>query len=165
MHAHADPFVLVAGGHSGTSYLPTVEVISLNPEHQPVPACNRIVTGLLTGSDKAVGGSVGPDSRPFICGGSQSNGGSPALYVDSCYYLNKDPYRWDNNGVKLSSQIGLAGYSNHPTLGLVVTGGEVRGGGVTSRMETTADGNSFIISWPGVLEGLSQHCQVLRTSY
>ncbi len=51
---------MVVGGHEGGPYLNTAEVISLNPEYQPVPGCNRVVANIPQRIAGAGGGTVFP---------------------------------------------------------------------------------------------------------
>ncbi len=55
--------MLVAGGHDGNDALNVAEVISLNPDHERVPTCNKIITPLPGKIDGLGGGSVGAGKK------------------------------------------------------------------------------------------------------
>ncbi len=91
-----------------------------------------------------------------MCGGYRGGLGR----TNKCYVLDLLTNVWRQTGIMTETKI-LTGYSVHPRLGLVITGGHDGHGG-SSRAESTMDGSSFR-RHASIPTGSYCHCQVRQS--
>ncbi len=117
-----EPWVLVVGGHSQTAaYTKNVDLISLDPDHHPVPKCLRIRRQYPDRVRAAIGASVfGKGRDPIVCGGVVSWD----YRTDQCYLYSPEKNAW-SRGNRMLYHRDWPGGSVHPRDGLIMTGGLV----------------------------------------
>ncbi len=97
--------------------------------------------------------------KPLVCAGWEM---PQSAHVDTCWLYNKATKAWTQSG-QISLKNRYLGSNVHPLYGLMMVGGQANSGGniaITSRMETTRNGASYINTWPGPSEAISEHCQI-----
>ncbi len=96
------------------------------------------------------------DGVPTVCGGLTSESG----VLNQCYYYDAPTDYWYRAG-KMTSRRAYAGYSLHPTKGLIITGGQADSDVNLHTVESTTDGYTFDTNYDEMLEDTNYgHCQV-----
>ncbi len=126
-----------------------VDALPLTSKSFPLPTFGRFPVL----RDLAVGGAVKGGTLPIICGG---NWGSTRY--DECFTFNTKTHAWTESG-KMSEKKCCQAASVHPTLGLVMTGGN-DGKKNLNTVESTTDGKHFSSALPAMPIDNRHHCQV-----
>jgi len=128
---------MVVGGYNDDfgGYLSDVELVSLDPDNNPVPPCLTNLNDFPLGFAYAAG-SVDEDGLPFICGGYNYPD-----YFDTCYGYMPTSDSWEEIGT-MPSRRGFSAYTFMDGFGLVMAGG-YDGSSYLNSVILTKDGSTF----------------------
>ena len=158
-------FLLVIGGYDGTTQLAEAELVTLDPDNNPVPPCLDSLQDFPVGL-YAAAGAVDEAGNPFICGGIFLNPSGREQY-DQCYKYDPQRDSWEQHGT-MPYKKGFIADTEVPGLGLVMVGGE--GDGVGNEVIATTDGMTFqeLGRLPGPTYGgetIQKHLTINFTAY
>ena len=136
-----DLLLVIGGISSGSTNLVEVELVTLDPENNPVPPCLGNLRELPVGR-YAAAGAVDEEGNPFICGGNFFDG-SEIVYNDECYKYDTQRDSWEQHGT-MPYKKGWIADTEVSGLGLVMVGGHGKvGDSVGGEVTATKDGISF----------------------
>ena len=126
--------LLLIGGYT-VSAIDDVELVSLDPDNNPVPSCLDNLKYIPV-SIYAAAGSLDEDGLPFFCGGAFDDYSAS----DLCYKYYPQIDSWAEHG-KMPSERSYSASAEVPGIGLVMAGS--KDPSASSSVIATKDGKNF----------------------
>ena len=145
-------WILVTTGFGDGGALASSEIISLDPSGHPVPDCHKTPHTFPSATWGTVSGLLTDGKIPVVCGGNASA---------DCYGYSYGTDSWSLEGDLPTARFS-AGYSAHPSLGIVVTGGSMAAGQTAffSSVQSAITGSLSAVGFANVPEARLAPCQV-----